>query len=65
MTGPNLATAEMGRRQQGEGRDLRLPHLRVVAVVSFPPHPPDPRVVAVGDDTGNIVRQVEADVRMN
>ena len=55
----------MGRRQQGEGRYLRLPHLRVVAVVSFQPHPPDPRVVAVVDDTGQIVQKVDTDVRMN
>ena len=55
----------MGRRQQGEGRYLRLPHLRVVAVVSFQPHPPDPRVVAVVDDTGQIVQKVDTDVRVN
>ena len=55
----------MGRRRQGEARYFCLPRLRVVAVVSLPPLSPDPRVVAVVDDTGQVVREVEADVRRN
>ena len=55
----------MGRRQQGHRPYLRLPHLRVIVVVSLPPLSPNPRVVQIVDEAGHVVREVDADVRRN